>query len=90
MLALHECTFEVRYTGWGAYSALAEGVAEDILLDLLNMSPDSVQRLARSKRELTLTAKVARARIATMLARRGRPVPQKGDIKLMVIACPKV
>ena len=44
MLALHECTFEVRYTGWGAYSALAEGVAEDIFLDLLNMSPDSVQR----------------------------------------------
>ena len=90
MLALHGCTFEVHYAGWGAHSSLAEGVAEDILLDLLNMSPDSVQRIARSRRELDKTAKVARARIATMLARRGRPVPQKGDIKLMVIACPKV
>ena len=90
MLTLHGCTFEVQYAGWGAHSSLAEAVAEGMLIDLLEMSPESVQRLARSKRELTVTAKVARARIATMLARRGRPVPQKGDIKLMVIACPKV
>lgn len=90
MLTIHDCTFEVQYTGWGAHTYLAVNVAEGMLIDLLEMSPESVQRLARSKRELTLTSKVALARLATMLARRGRPVPHKGDIKLMVITCPKV
>ena len=89
MLTLHECTFEVQYTGWGAFGHLAEDVAEDILLDLLNMSADSVQRLARSKREVTLTSKVARSRLTTMLVRRGKGVPQKGDIRLVVVTCPK-
>ena len=89
MLTIHDCTFEVCWRGWGVFTPHAERVAEGILLDLLEMSPESVQRLARSKRELTLTRKVALARLAVILAKRGKVTPQNSDIVLRVVSCPK-
>jgi hypothetical protein len=82
MLTLHDCTFQVSWSGWGPSTPHAERVALGVMLDLLEMSPDSVRRIAQSPGELDLTARVARARVATIIARRGRAVPRKACIVL--------
>jgi hypothetical protein len=82
MLTIHDCTFQVIWSGWGPSTVYAERVALGVMLDLLEMSPDSVRRIARSPAELDLTARVARARVATIIARRGRAVPLKACIVL--------
>ena len=63
MLTIHGCTFQVSWTGWGPFTVHAERVAVDIMVELQEMSPEGVQRLARSPRELNLTGRVARARL---------------------------
>jgi hypothetical protein len=82
MLTIHDCTFQVSWSGWGPATVHAERVALGVMLDLLEMSPDSVRRIAQSPGELDLTARVARARVATIIARRGRAVPLKASIVL--------
>lgn len=82
MLTIHDCTFQVSWSGWGLFTPHAERVALGVMLDLLEMSPDSVRRVAQSPGELDLTARVARARVATIIARRGRAVPLKACIVL--------
>ena len=89
MLTIHDCTFDVRVTGWGSLTTLAESVAFDLVLDLLNMSPGHVQRLARSPVEMAKTRRVAMGRAATMAARRGKKMPQGCDIIVEVVSCPK-
>lgn len=85
MLTIHDCTFQVRWRGWGAFMPQAERVAMDIMVDLLGMSPSSIRQLARSAAERELTRKVALSRLASMLACRGRPMPRNADIVLEVM-----
>jgi hypothetical protein len=82
MLAIHDCTFQVSWRGWGPFTPHAERVAVDIMVELQEMSPEGVQRLARSPRELNLTGRVARARLAVILAHRNRVTPKHADIVL--------
>lgn len=82
MLTIHDCTFQVSWAGWGVSTLHAERVALSVMLDLMDMSPAAVRRLAQSPYELELTGRVARARVATLIARRGRAVPLKAAIVL--------
>jgi len=82
MLTVHDCTFQMHWTGWGSASIHAERVAADVMLDLIRMSPENIKRLARSPRELTLTSRVARTRVAIILAHRGKKMPPKANIFL--------
>lgn len=88
MLTIHDCTFEVRWTGCDLFSPHAERAAVNIMLDLLDMSPGSVKRLARSPRELALTRQVARAHLKRAFAARGKSMPPNADIVLEVVQCP--
>ena len=85
MLTIHDCTFQVSWAGWGVSTIHAERVALGVMLDLMEMGPEAVRRLAQSPAELELTARVARARAASLIARRGRPVPLKAAIVLEVL-----
>ena len=82
MLTIHDCTFQVSWAGWGVSTIHAERVALGVMLDLMEMGPEAVRRLAQSPYELELTGRVARARVASLVARRGRPVPLKAAIVL--------
>lgn len=89
MLTIHDCTFDVRVTGWGTLTPVAEHVAINLVLDLLNMSCDHVQRIARSPNEIIKTRRVAIANVAARLTRQDKRMPQGCDIVVEVISCPQ-
>lgn len=86
MLTIHDCTFDIRVVNWGSLTKLAEHAAYEIALALLNMSERNVLYIARTPAEL---AKMRRAEMANMAAKRGRQLPQGCDIIVEVVSCPK-
>lgn len=82
MLTIHDCTFEVRWQGWGAHTPYAERVAQATMLRLLNMEPDEVRKFARSKRSQALMSAGARLAVVSLLAKRGKDVPYKGVMEV--------
>lgn len=85
MLAIHDCTFQINWANWGSLTTHVERVAADVMLDLLQMSPENIRRLSRSPRELELTSRVAHARIAVILARRKKLPPPAARIVLEIV-----
>jgi hypothetical protein len=61
----------------------------DLMLDLLSMSPESVEQLARSPRELETTNKVANTRYVALAVARARNRTVKGRVKLEVLDASK-
>jgi len=85
VLTIHDCTFQICWKGWGPFTPHVERVAADVMFELQQMSPENIKRLARSSRELALTARVARARVAVILAHRKKRVPPAASIVLEVM-----
>lgn len=85
MLTVHDCTFEMRWSGWGPYTQLAERTAAGTYLYLLRMPPAQVHKLAKSKRALATMTSGARLTLRQQLEARGAPVPPSATISLEVI-----
>lgn len=89
MLTVHDCTFDVRWSGWGAYTPYAERVAQGVMLTILTMAPDKVRRLAASQQKQADMSLGARIAIDRMLAKKNKATPLKGTIAVEAVTCPK-
>lgn len=89
MLTVHDCTFEVRWQGWGAHTPYAERAAYGVMKTILTMKPEEVRKLARSSHARGVMIGGARNAIIKQLALKSKTMSHVGVIELEGVECPK-
>lgn len=83
MLTIHDCTFEMQWSGWGSQTPTAERVAGAVMYRLLTMPAEGVRRVARSPRSLNAMSRGALLAARKDLLARGKTIPLNGKIELL-------
>lgn len=90
MLTVHDCTFEVNWSGWGPRTMYAERVALGFMYGLLRESPERAHRLAHSQRAQKAEGIALQVAVLQLLVKNGKSVPSAGTITVKGFPCPKV